>query len=303
MGTLTGAAIVFCQVFCEVGKQVTSYSVHYYNGGTYPVPQTMLVLLGEIIKLFTTLARTGCAPPSIDFISLRQSVKFLIPSIFYAVNNNIYFIGLMYVPPPIWIILCSFRTVITATVYKFILKRNISPLQYIGAICIVLSIIVAKLDDGLTTSTNTLPSVAIVLAVVASCNSVAAALFTESLFKTSGENFLVQQFWLYLYGFLVSSLVHVIYNTNTGPSQALISLQHVSGGVIFLLVVASILKKLDNIVKEYTGATANMVTALLCSFLFPEKFRFTFFIFSAMILLFIGIFLYENKKINKTVSV
>ena len=69
------------------------------------------------------------------------------------------------------------------------------------------------------------------------------------------------------------------------------------------LVVASILKKLDNIVKEYTGATANMVTALLCSFLFPEKFRFTFFIFSAMILLFIGIFLYENKKINKTVSV
>ena len=105
-------------MFCEVGKQVSSYSVQYYNGGTYPVPQTMLVLLGEIIKLFTTLARTGCAPPSIDFISLRQSVKFLIPSIFYAVNNNIYFIGLMYVPPPIWIILCSFRTVITATVYK-----------------------------------------------------------------------------------------------------------------------------------------------------------------------------------------
>ena len=69
------------------------------------------------------------------------------------------------------------------------------------------------------------------------------------------------------------------------------------------LVVASILKKLDNIVKEYTGATANMVTALLCSFLFPEKFRFTFFIFSAMILLFIGIFLYENKKINKAGSV
>ena len=105
-------------MFCEVGKQVSSYSVQYYNGGTYPVPQTMLVFLGEIIKLSTTIARTGCDPPSIDFISLKQSVKFIIPSIFYAVNNNIYFIGLMYVPPPIWIILCSFRTVITATVYK-----------------------------------------------------------------------------------------------------------------------------------------------------------------------------------------
>ena len=62
------------------------------------------------------------------------------------------------------------------------------------------------------------------------------------------------------------------------------------------LVVANILKKLDNIVKEYSGATANMVTALLCSFLFPEKFMFTIFIFIAIFLLFLGIFLYETKK-------
>lgn len=67
------------------------------------------------------------------------------------------------------------------------------------------------------------------------------------------------------------------------------------------LVVAAILKQLDNIVKEYSGATANMVTALFCSFLFPEKFSFTVFIFFAMVLLFIGIYLYENKK-AKTVT-
>jgi len=271
------------------------------------------VVLGEIFKLITTTTRTGWEPPSVDIISIRQSIKFLVPSIFYTINNNIYFVGLMYVPPPIWIILCSFRTVITATVYKFILKRPISKLQYMGALCIVASIIVAKLDDLLTSSINSVPSVAIVLAVVASCNSVAAALFTESLFKTSGENFLVQQFWLYLYGFLVSSTVHLIYNKNNGILQPLISLQDVSCEVIILLamalifssvgglVVASILKKLDNIVKEYTGATANMVTAILCSFLFPEKFKFTFFIFSAMFLLFLGIFLYEKKKV-KTVQ-
>ena len=106
------------QVFCEVCKQVSSYSVQYYNGGTYPVPQTMMVVLGEIFKLVTTTARTGWEPPSIDTISIRQSIKFLVPSIFYTINNNIYFVGLMYVPPPIWIILCSFRTVITATIYK-----------------------------------------------------------------------------------------------------------------------------------------------------------------------------------------
>jgi hypothetical protein len=30
---------------------------------------------------------------------------------------------------------------------------------------------------------------------------------------------------------------------------------------------------LDNIVKEYSGATANIFTAVFCSFLFPEKFK------------------------------
>jgi hypothetical protein len=101
-----------------VGKQVTSYSIQYYNGGRYPLPQTMLVMMGEMIKLVTTILRSGCEIPAMDRMALRQSLKFLMPSIFYAVNNNIYFVGLMLVPPPIWIILCSFRTVVTATVYK-----------------------------------------------------------------------------------------------------------------------------------------------------------------------------------------
>merc|ERR1712025_608369 len=62
------------------------------------------------------------------------------------------------------------------------------------------------------------------------------------------------------------------------------------------LVVASILKRLDNVVKEYSSATANMFTAILCSFMFPEKFSFTVYIVVAMVLLFSGIFMYERTK-------
>ena len=64
------------------------------------------------------------------------------------------------------------------------------------------------------------------------------------------------------------------------------------------LIVAAILKKLDNIVKEYSGATANMFTAVICSFMFPEKFSFTIYIFLAMVLLFGGIYLYETQKVT-----
>ena len=53
--------------------------------------------------------------------------------------------GLILVPPPIWVILCSVRTVVTTALYKFVLKRDITALQFIGAALIVASIIVAKL--------------------------------------------------------------------------------------------------------------------------------------------------------------
>ena len=62
------------------------------------------------------------------------------------------------------------------------------------------------------------------------------------------------------------------------------------------LVVAAILKKLDNVVKEYGSATANMFTAVLSTLLFPDKFEITIFILLAMALLFTGIYLYEKKS-------
>ena len=48
-------------------------------------------------------------------------------------------------PPPIWVILCSVRTVVTTALYKFVLRRDVTALQFIGASLIVASIIVAKL--------------------------------------------------------------------------------------------------------------------------------------------------------------
>merc|ERR1719154_753811 len=99
------------------------------------------------------------------------------------------------------------------------------------------------------------------------------------------------------------------------PVQAFVDLRNVKLDVRILLlvalctssvgglVVAAILKRLDNIVKEYSSATANMFTAIVCSLLFPEKFTFTVFILFAMFLLFLGIYLYETKKNVYVVSV
>ena len=180
--------------------------------------------------------------------------------------------------------------------------------QYLNA---KLQITKIQVGDVLSSDlTNSIPITAIILAAVGACNSVGAAVYTESLFKTSGENFLEQQFWLYFYGALVASSVHFVTAPDLNPLNALSALGDASNNVKVLLVVAllfgsvgglvvaAILKKLDNIVKEYSGATANMFTAIICSLMFPEKFSFTIYIFLAMMLLFAGIYLYETQKVS-----
>ena len=89
--------------------------------------------------------RSGCKSPPLDEQSIRASFKFLLPSVIYTVNNNIYLAALLLVPPPILIILCSFRTVVTAFIYKFCLRRDVSYLQFLGSFVIMGSIVVAKL--------------------------------------------------------------------------------------------------------------------------------------------------------------
>ena len=113
---------------------------------------------------------------------------------------------------------------------------------------------------------------------------------------------------------LVASLVHIISSPDLNPGLILTNLQttdtkvqvFVVLGLMFSsvggLVVAAILKRLDNVVKEYSSATANIFTALISAVLFPYKFQITVFILFAMGLLFTGIYLYEKKSFNSSPS-
>merc|ERR1712141_326143 len=145
--SVIGISIVFTQICCEVTKQVSNYSMNYFSNGKYPIPQTMIVVLCEMIKFLGTILRSKCTLPSFSFQSIRSSLRFLLPSVLYAINNNIYYAGLTLVPPPIWLILCSIRTVVTASIYKFVLRRQLTTFQFFGTFLIVISIGVAKTPD------------------------------------------------------------------------------------------------------------------------------------------------------------
>jgi Nucleotide-sugar transporter len=62
-------------------------------------------------------------------------------------------------------------------------------------------------------------------------------------------------------------------------------------------MVAIVVKKFDNIVKQYTQALANMFTAIACSLLFPEHFSLTYTFGLCTILALIAIFMYESRTV------
>ena len=106
---------------------------------------------------------------------------------------------------------------------------------------------------------------------------VGSSVYTEQLFKNTnkGESFLDQQFWLYAYGAMVASTYHFISNPTYTIPILIEDLKNTDSTILMILViavlfaslggivVASILKYLDNIVKEYTGSVANILTAVL----------------------------------------
>ena len=43
LGKLNTPVLVLGFIILEIGKQISNYSINYYNGGSYPLPQTVMV--------------------------------------------------------------------------------------------------------------------------------------------------------------------------------------------------------------------------------------------------------------------
>jgi len=91
-------------------------------------------------------------------------------------------------------------------------------------------------------------------------------------------------------------MIQFIYFSDMNSQLRIIFIVALLFGSLGGLTVASILKFLDNVVKEYTGSLANILTGVVCAILFPDKFVFNIHIVLSMACLLSGIYLYETKK-------
>ena len=166
-------------IMMDLWRQVCAYGMKYYNDNTYPVPQTELVVISEVSKLCIFLCKMSVMG---TLCNINVSFSYLIPSVTYAINNNIYFFALNYTTPPVWNILCQLRVVFTALVYRFFFKRTFSLIQWVGLCLLITAIVLAKFSgeqQGRDSVGKSDMLIAFCMAVVASGIAAVGPIYTE----------------------------------------------------------------------------------------------------------------------------
>lgn len=293
-------------IMLDVWRQISGYGIKYYNQDKFPVPQTSLVAAGELIKcfLFTvkmTMAGTIC--------TVKLSPKYLIPSLCYAVNNNLFYLAMYYTTPPVWNILTQMRVIFTAFVYRFYFKKTFSFVQWLALTLLMVAIVMAKFTGESSGSEERSRNmfIAMLMALGASMIAAMGPVYAEYLLKNDDRDFEEQQLQMYLFGSVCTCSLLLAETAIRKPSIQLDQISHLVGILVVLCVTFSvacgistafIMKKLDNIVKLYSQAISNSLTTVACVFFFPKSFQLEGVFMLCLVLTFVAIFLYENENID-----
>ncbi|XP_066267614.1 uncharacterized protein [Branchiostoma lanceolatum] len=306
----TMMSLSFCAIFIifEVAKQCVTYATRHFNNGVYPISSSAIVCCIELVKLMMVLIpvmfTTGLS-------SFRPSIVFAVPSIIYCANNNLYLFALNYTTPPTWNVLIQSRVIMTALTYRIIFGRQISVVRWVALLLLMLGIALAQLAGSSSSPASqdmyVLPQ-ALGLSLVSAAISTAASIITEYLFKNDKRPFMEQQVQMYAFGFLIASIWSAV---ATKGDVFKISGDSLRSEIVLLLVasillggagglaVAAIIRSLDNIVKIYSASISILMTAVVCSFLFPEKFVLnTAFVFAVLLIL-VSSVLYDRQDLSK----
>ncbi len=192
ISTLLGYSAIFLLI--DVVRQVCTYALKYFNNDSYPLPQTCIVFFAEITKLtvFTVkLLWTG------GFKSVTMSYSYMVPSLLYAINNNIYFLALYYTTPPVWNILMQARIVCTALVYRIFFKCTFRPMQWIALLILMSAIILTQFShaDSPSGSGSENLGIALILAVIGSLIAAVGPIYTEV--RKTGNVFFTERLKIY----------------------------------------------------------------------------------------------------------
>lgn len=163
-------------IMLDLWKQVTTYGMKYYNNNRYPLPQTEIIAITELLKFIIFF---GIVIHNGQIWQVRISLWYAIPSVIYAFNNNIYYYALHYATPPVWNILIQLRLVFTALTYKCMFHKVITNIQWAALLLLIVTIALTNINGGQTLDVHNGILIALGLATVGSFTSVIGTITME----------------------------------------------------------------------------------------------------------------------------
>ncbi len=251
--------------------------------------------------------------------SLRQIVnqpgllvRFLIPNLMYAVNNNLFHYSVSALPPAVFVVaINAFRTVFTALLQPCVSNQALSNRQLAACVLLVCSFICASMPEVIKAAFNgtvkgSLLELLIYLSMTYSVISVSASLSQEKLLKDS-KSLMVANIINYSIGILFQ-VIAMIYQRIENPDEDLFR-----GLNIFWikmipclmalvgLSISYVLKYFDNIVKLICSSISVLLVNSITCYLSGDTFINIYF-FTGWLLTLPATYLYYVKPVEQASS-
>eukprot|EP00644_Phytophthora_capsici_P016762 jgi/Phyca11/122342/e_gw1.47.362.1 len=258
--------------------------------GKIPYSSTTVTLLIEVLKLAVMLAAIIITetPPPARFVPI-EAFYYAVPSFLYTIDNNLNYVILRFMDAATLSVLWNLKIVVTAVLFRFVLKHPLSELRKIAIVLLVVGVLtsesthVREMEDAMTKESNSNKSgqdlvIGVLLVLVGVTLSSCASVFTEWAFKRKSScPFLWQNIQMYVFGiiFNVAGVLLVegeeisskgFFHGYNKWTLAVIAVNSIGG-----IGMGFILKYLDNIACVYSHSMAMMLTMLFSMLFFSFK--------------------------------
>ncbi|GMH18138.1 hypothetical protein Nepgr_019979 [Nepenthes gracilis] len=280
------------------------------RAGKYEYSVTTANFLVETLKCALSLAalariwnNEGVTDDNRLSTTLEEVIVYPIPAALYLIKNLLQYYIFAYVDAPGYQILKNLNIISTGVLYRIILKKKLSEIQWAAFILLCAGCTTAQLNSNsdrvLQTSIH-----GWVMAIVMSLLSGFAGVYTEAIMKKRPQrNVNVQNFWLYVFGMTFNAVAILIQDFDEVVNKGffhgysyiivLMIVNHALSGI----AVSMVMKYADNIVKVYATSVAMLLTAVVSVFLFGFHLSLAFFLGSTVVSM--SVYLHSLGKLQR----
>lgn len=280
------------------------------RAGKYEYSVTTANFLVEALKCALSLAalmriwrKDGVTDDNRLSTTYDEVSVYPIPAALYLVKNLLQYYIFAYVDAPGYQILKNFNIISTGVLYRIILKRRLSEIQWAAFILLCAGCTTAQLNPRSDHVLQT-PVQGWLMAIVMALLSGFAGVYTEAIIKKRpSRNINVQNFWLYVFGMVFNAIAIVVQDFDEVVSKgffhgySLITVLMILNHALSGLAVSMVMKYADNIVKVYATSVAMLLTAIVSVFLFGFHLSLAFFLGSTVVS--VSVYLHSIGKLQR----